>query len=78
MAISIEQGRAAKAAAKTALAHIPGVVGIGLTMVGEDYAIKVNLREALPPEVHLPDRIAGVQVCAEVVGAITKRRDARP
>jgi len=74
MAISIEQGRAAKAAAKTALAHLPGVVGIGLTMIGDDYALKVNLREALPPDVHLPDRIKGVQVCAEVVGTIRKQK----
>jgi len=72
MAITIEQGRAAKAAAKTALAHLPGIVGIGLTMLGEDYALKVNLREALPPNLQLPDRIQGVQVCAEVVGTIRK------
>ena len=74
MAITIEQGRVAKAAAKTALAHLPGIVGIGLTMVGEDYALKVNLREALPRGVRLPDRIEGVQVCAEVVGTIRKQK----
>ena len=73
MAITIEQARAAKEAAKTELAGIPGVVGIGLTMIGEDYALKINLRVALPEGVRVPDRIAGVQVRMEVVGEIRKR-----
>jgi hypothetical protein len=74
MAIPIEQARAAKATAKSELARVPGVIGIGLTKVGDDYALKINLREALPPGVRLPERIAGVPVCVEVVGAIRKQR----
>jgi len=73
MAISIEQARAAKNAAKKALAGIPGVVGIGLTKRGADYALKVNLRAALPKNVAVPKQIEGVPVSVEVVGPIRKR-----
>ncbi len=77
MAIAIEQARAAKASAKTELASVPGMVGIGLTKVGDDYALKVNLRSALPARVHLPERINGVAVRVEVVGPILKRKGER-
>ena len=73
MAVSITQARSAKQAAKTALAGLPGVVGIGVTKQGDDYAVKVNLQAALPAGVRVPPRIAGVPVCVEVVGPIRKR-----
>lgn len=73
MAITIEQARTAKVIAKTALARVPGVVGIGLTKIGDDYALKVNLREALPAGVNVPESIAGVSVKVEVVGPIRKQ-----
>jgi hypothetical protein len=73
MAISIDQARRAKESAKSALADLPGVVGVGLTKIGDDYAVKVNLREALPGGVSVPKQIEGVPVCVEVVGAIRKR-----
>jgi hypothetical protein len=41
--------------------------------VGEDYALKVNLREPLPAGVSAPERIGDVPVRVEVVGRITKR-----
>jgi len=75
MAVTIDQARAAKDAAKAALASVPGVVGIGLTKIGDDYALKVNLREVLPANIAVPDRIAGVPVQVEVVGRIRKRDD---
>lgn len=74
MAVTIDQARAAKATAKSELAEVPGVVGIGLTKVGRDYALKVNLRAALPRGVRVPPRIAGVPVCVEVVGEVRKRQ----
>jgi hypothetical protein len=74
MPVSIEQARAAKESAKALLAALPGVVGVGITKVGEDYALKVNLREPLPAGVSAPDRIDDVPVRVEVVGKITKRR----
>ena len=73
MAISIDQARHAKESAKSVLAGVPGVVGVGLTKIGDDYALKVNLREELPGGVSIPKQIAGVPVSVEVVGTITKR-----
>ena len=73
MPINLEQARAAKESARALLAALPGVVGVGITKVGEDYALKVNLREPLPRGVSAPARIGDVPVRVEVVGRITKR-----
>ena len=73
MAITLEQARSAKESAKALLAALPGVVGVGITKIGEDYALKVNLRVELPKGVSVPERIGDVPVCVEVVGKITKR-----
>lgn len=73
MPVSLEHARAAKESAKVLLASLPGVVGVGITKVGEDYALKVNLREPLPAGVSAPERIGDVPVRVEVVGRITKR-----
>ena len=74
MPVSLERARAAKESAKTQLGSLPGLVGVGITKLGEDYALKVNLREALPPGMSVPERIGDVPVCVEVVGTIRKRR----
>jgi hypothetical protein len=71
--VTLEQARAAKTAAKTRLARMDAVVGIGITRVGHGYAIKVNLREPLPAGVHLPATIDDVPLVVEVVGAIHPR-----
>jgi len=73
MPISLEQARAAKESAKALLTALPCVVGVGITKVGEDYALKVNLRAPLPAGVSVPERIGGVPVKVEVVGRITRR-----
>ena len=73
MTISIEKARLAKERAKAELANLPGIVGIGIGKVGADYAVKVNLRAALPSGAGVPERIAGVPVVLEVVGEIRKR-----
>jgi hypothetical protein len=73
MPISLEQARAAKESAKVLLTALPGVVGVGITKVGEDYALKVNLRAPLPAGVSAPERIGDVPVKVEVVGRITRR-----
>ncbi|HJR00789.1 MAG TPA: hypothetical protein VKA83_06095 [Methylomirabilota bacterium] len=73
MPISLEQARAAKESAKALLTALPGVVGVGITKVGEDYALKVNLREPLPAGVSAPERIGDVPVKLEVVGRISRR-----
>lgn len=74
MPISLEQTRAVKASAKALLAALPGAAGVGITKVGEDYGLKVNLREPLPAGVSAPERIGDVLVYVGVVGRITKRR----
>jgi hypothetical protein len=74
MPISLEQARAAKQSAKALLAALPGAAGVGIAKVGEDFVLKVNLREPLPPGVSAPERIGDVLVRVEVVGKITKRR----
>lgn len=73
MPISLEQARAAKESAKVLLAALPGVVGVGITKVGEDYALKVNLRAPLPAGMSAPERIGDVPVKVEVVGRISRR-----
>jgi len=73
MPVTLEQAREAKASAKALLAALPGVVGVGITKVGEDYALKVNLRAPMPKGVSAPASIDGVPVYVEVVGRIVKR-----
>lgn len=73
MPISLEQARAAKESAKVLLTALPGVVGVGITKVGEDYALKVNLRAPLPAGMSAPERIGDVPVKLEVVGRISRR-----
>jgi hypothetical protein len=73
MPITIDQARTAKDVAKTELAGVPGIMGIGLTKIGDDYALKINLRQALPANMRVPESIAGVPVKVEVVGTIRKR-----
>jgi hypothetical protein len=72
MPVSLEHARAAKESAKVLLASLPGVVGVGITKLRDDYAIKVNLRKPLPTGVSAPERIGNVPVCLEIVGKITK------
>ena len=73
MAITLEQARAAKESAKALLGALPGVVGIGITKMGDDYALKVNLDCELPKGISAPECIGDVPVCVEVVGRISKR-----
>ncbi|PYQ54054.1 MAG: hypothetical protein DMF78_07590 [Acidobacteria bacterium] len=67
---SLARARAAREAAKTALAGRPEVTGIGVARLDDGYAVKVNLREAADA---IPAEILGVPVRVEVVGAIRKR-----
>ncbi|HEX3150719.1 MAG TPA: hypothetical protein VHR66_21755 [Gemmataceae bacterium] len=67
---TLEQARAAKERAVTELADLP-VVGIGITRVGDGYALKVNLDSA--PSGAVPSAVNGVPIKVEVVGKIRKR-----
>jgi hypothetical protein len=68
--VSRAQAEQAKRLVKEVVSGLQGVVGIGLTKVGPDWAVKVNL--AAPPVggPTLPTAVHGVAVCFEVVGRI--------
>ena len=70
-AISLEQARAAKAEALDVFARIGEVLGIGITKMGPDYVLKVNLRGA--PKKAPPSKVRGVPVQVELVGTVRRR-----
>ena len=65
-----EQARKTKPKAVALAAACSAVVGAGLTKIGDDYAVKVNLREPTQDAASLPAAIDGVPVVYEVVGVI--------
>lgn len=71
--ISLDQARAAKLSAAKQLAALDTVVGIGITRIADDYAVKINLSAAPPSDFHLPSSIDGVPVQVEIVGTIRPR-----
>ena len=70
MGHTLEQARAAKDKAKQLFASN---VGVGVTRLGDGYAVKVNLRTPLPENESVPTSIDGVPVKFEVVGEIRKQ-----
>jgi len=72
MNASIEDARRVKSVAGDTARLAADVVGVGLTKVGESYAVKINL--ANPPAfgVFLPASIDGVPLIYEVTGRIRK------
>jgi hypothetical protein len=71
--ITIDRARAAKAEARRTFQRLGTVVGVGVTRVGDDYAVKINLSEPLEPGVVCPAKINGVPICVEVTGTIRPR-----
>jgi hypothetical protein len=65
--ISLDQARAAKAIVRELLSGLE-VVGVGITRVQDDYAVKVNLSKPPPAGTELPTVIDGVPVRFEVTG----------
>lgn len=72
-AVTLKQARAAKQAALACLREVDEVVGVGITRVAGQYAVKVNLREPVEAKTTLPTEIDGVPICIEVTGQIRKR-----
>ena len=70
---SLERARAVKQRALEVFSKLGDVVGVGLTRIGDEYGIKVNLGSAVKDESTLPSEVDGVPVKVEVVGAIRKR-----
>jgi hypothetical protein len=71
--VTLEKARAAKQVALQRFGTLEKVVGVGITRVGGEYAIKVNLSEPVGPETELPAEIDGVPVRVEVTGVIRAR-----
>lgn len=71
--VTIEQARAAKVAARRHFETLGTVVGVGVTRIEGDYAVKINLSEPLAEGTELPAEIDGVPVRVEIVGTIRKR-----
>ena len=68
----LKSAQAAKDKALQIFGQYGKVVGVGITMQNETYAVKVNF-ESKPQADDLPSSIDGVPVVVEVVGSITKR-----
>lgn len=71
--VTLEQARAAKEAALELFTRIGSVAGVGITRVGGDYAVKVNLKAPLPDGTAIPAAVGGVPVHVEIVGVIRPR-----
>lgn len=71
--VSLDQARAAKAKVLKHFRKLGNVVGVGITRVRGDYAVKVNLSEPMEPGTEAPTHIDGVPVRVEVIGTIRPR-----
>jgi hypothetical protein len=69
---SLTRARAAKKRVVAEFSHLSCVTGVGITRLGDDYAVKVNVSERVDPG-ELPAEIDGVRVCVEVTGKIRAR-----
>jgi hypothetical protein len=70
---TLDRARAAKARAHIVFSKLADVVGVGITTIGSEYGLKVNVSSPPPSSTTLPKRVDGVPVRVEVVGKIRKR-----
>lgn len=73
MKTTLAQVREAKQEAIAQISPHANVVGVGITKVDGDYALKVNLSAPPANPARLPHHVNGVKVKTEVVGTIRKR-----
>jgi hypothetical protein len=71
--VTLDRARAVKATLLQRFGSVAEVVGIGITRVRDDYAVKVNLSNPVAGGLALPTHIAGVPVRVEVTGELTPR-----
>jgi hypothetical protein len=71
--VTLEQARSAKPSVEALFAKIAKVVGIGITRIGKNYGVKVNLAQKIPENVTVPESVDGVPIKTEVVGTIRKQ-----
>lgn len=70
---TLDQARAAKDEAAARVGRLGIVVGVGIAKVGDEYGVKVNLREAPPEGSEIPSFVGTVPILVEVVGPVKKR-----
>jgi hypothetical protein len=71
--VTLERAQAAKKTVLREFQAIGTVVGVGITRVEGEYAVKVNLREPVKPGTELPTEIDGVPIRVEITGSIRPR-----
>ena len=71
--ITLEEARAARRTALRLVETVDVVVGVGITRLGGEYAVKINLSGPIAPGVELPTEIDGVPVQIEVTGPLRAR-----
>jgi hypothetical protein len=71
MQTSLDEARRVKSRAGNAARGQASVVGVGLTKLGDAYAVKINLGAPVPTSAKLPTEIDGVRIIYEVVGQIS-------
>lgn len=70
-AATLDQARAAKERLSQQLRNRAEVNGIGITRLGESFAVRINCANL--PDVPLPDQVDGVPVTVVVIGPIVKQ-----
>jgi hypothetical protein len=68
--VSLDEAKAAKAPALRQFRKLVDVVGIGITRVQDDYAVKINLSKPPAHGVKLPTHIGRVPIRVEVTGSL--------
>jgi len=71
--LGLEEARAAKPRAKELFGRFGVVNGVGLTRLGNRYAVKVNFETEPRAGGDLPREISGVPVVVQVVGRVHKQ-----
>lgn len=72
-ALQLEAARQVKARAKEIFSQFGSVNGIGLTRLGDGYAVKVNFESEPLDRANLPHDIEGVPVVIQVIGPLHKQ-----
>ncbi len=68
--VTFEQACAAQTVALQMLRQLAPKAAVGITRLGDDYGLKVNLREPVRDGVNVPTQINGVPVRVHVTGEI--------
>jgi hypothetical protein len=69
---NLAAARAAKKKAQSQFGAWPQVVALGVTRTGAEYAVKISLKDPLPPSQRIPSSIDGVPIVVQVTGPIRK------